>query len=102
MASTTDPGAREVGGISLSFREELHAVEAVLAGQGIAVCSDIIVADDLASGTLVKALDLALSGYGFYPVYKPDHPRRAVIEMFVEWLGTVARLGGIPGAARDP
>jgi hypothetical protein len=32
------------------------------------------VADDLASGVLVKVLDLALPGYGFYPVYASDHP----------------------------
>ena len=91
MASVGDPRARQGCEIALSFREELHAIEAVLAGQGIALCSDVIVADDLASGALVKALDLALPGYGFYPVYAPDHPRRDVIEMFVQWISTVAR-----------
>lgn len=91
MAAAADPGPRQVGLIALSFREEVHAIEAVLAGQGIALCSDIVVADDLACGTLVKALDLALPGYGFYPLYAPDHPRRAVIEMFVKWIRSVAR-----------
>jgi LysR family glycine cleavage system transcriptional activator len=76
--------------IALSFREELHAIEAVLAGQGIALCSDIVVADDLASGTLVKAFNLALPGYGFYPLYAFDHPRRAAIEIFVKWIHTAA------------
>jgi DNA-binding transcriptional LysR family regulator len=60
MASATDPRAREGCQIALSFREELHAIEAVLAGHGIALCSDVVVADDLASGALVKVLDLAL------------------------------------------
>ncbi len=83
-------GGRPSCQIALSFREELHAIEAVLAGQGIALCSDVVVADDLASGTLVKALDLALPGYGFYPVYAPDHPRRTVIEIFVKWISTAA------------
>jgi LysR family transcriptional regulator, glycine cleavage system transcriptional activator len=91
LASVSDPRARQRWQIALSFREELHAIEAVLAGQGIALCSDVIVADDLASGALVKATDLALPGYGFYPVYAPDHPRRDVIEMFVRWISTVAR-----------
>jgi len=49
-----------------------------------------VVADDLAAGNLVKVLDLALPGYGFYPVYSSDHPRRAAIEMFVDWLGQTA------------
>jgi LysR family transcriptional regulator, glycine cleavage system transcriptional activator len=90
VASATDPRAHDLGDVALSFREELHAIDAVLAGEGIAILSDIVVADDLAAGTLVKVLDLGLPGYGFYPVYSPDHPRRAVIETFVEWLGQTA------------
>lgn len=90
MASPADTGTQQRGHIALSFREELHAIEAVLAGQGVALCSDIVVADDLASGTLVRVLDLALPGYGFYPIYAPDHPRRAIIDMFVEWISTAA------------
>jgi LysR family transcriptional regulator, glycine cleavage system transcriptional activator len=91
MASATDPGARQGCQIALSFREELHAIEAVLAGQGIALCSDVVVANDLSSGSLVKALDLALPGYGYYPVYPVDHPHHAVIKLFVEWISTAAR-----------
>jgi LysR family glycine cleavage system transcriptional activator len=90
MASVSDPRARQGSQVALSFREELHAIEAVLAGQGIALCGDVVVADDLASGALVKALDLALPGYGFYPVYAPNHPRQAVIDVFVQWISTVA------------
>jgi LysR family transcriptional regulator, glycine cleavage system transcriptional activator len=90
MASATDPGARQGCQIALSFREELHAIEAVLAGRGIALCSDVVVADDLASGTLVKVLDVALPGYGYYPVYAVDHPHRAVIELFVSRLCAVS------------
>ena len=35
---------------SLSFREELHAIEAAIAGQGLAICSDVLVGPELASG----------------------------------------------------
>ncbi len=91
MASVSDAGARQGCQIALSFREELHAIEAVLAGQGIALCSDAVVADDLAAGTLVKVIDLGLPGYGYYPVYAPNHPRRGIIEVFVQWMiSTVA------------
>ena len=100
MASTIDPRIDGLGAMSLSFREELHAVEAVLAGHGIGLCSDIVVADDLASGILVKAIDLALPGYGFYPLSVPDHPRRAVIERFVLWLGEMARRGPVLAAEK--
>jgi LysR family transcriptional regulator, glycine cleavage system transcriptional activator len=97
MASVSDPRARQGCQIALSFREELHAIEAVLAGQGIGLFSDVIVADDLASGALVKVLDLALPGYGFYPVYAPDHTRRPTIEVFAQWISAV---GGCDEVAR--
>lgn len=91
MASASDPQAPQECQIALSFREELHAIEAVLAGQGVALCGDVVVADDLASGALVKALDLPLPGYGYYPVFPPNHPRRATIEVFVQWIYALER-----------
>jgi LysR family glycine cleavage system transcriptional activator len=78
-----------VGSAGLSFREELHAIEAVIAGQGIAILSDVLVARELASGVLVKALDLPLPGFGFYFAHVPDHPRHAVIDSFHAWLRSV-------------
>src|SRR5258708_18135343 len=60
----------------LSFREELHAIEAVIAGQGIGIFSNALVARELAAGTLVKAFDVSLPGYCFYVVRKPGHPPR--------------------------
>ncbi len=84
---------REVPGFSemqhLSFREELHAIEAVIAGQGIGICSDILVARELAAGQLVKCLDLALPGYGLYLAYTADHPRQRLIKVFSEWIASL-------------
>jgi len=70
----------------LSFREELHAIEAVIAGQGIGIFSDALVAPELAAGTLVKAFKLSLPGYGFYVIRRPGHPRETTIRVFSEWL----------------
>jgi LysR family transcriptional regulator, glycine cleavage system transcriptional activator len=70
----------------LSFREELHAIDAVVAGQGIAVCSDVVVSRELANGALVKAHALSLPGYGFYLVSVPNHPQQAYIEAFSVWM----------------
>jgi LysR family glycine cleavage system transcriptional activator len=70
----------------LSFREELHAIEAVIAGQGIGIFSDLLVAQELAAGTLVKTLDLPLQGYCFYVVRRRGHPREKVIQAFAAWL----------------
>src|SRR6266496_3195199 len=71
---------------AMSFREELHAIDAVVAGQGIAVCSDIVVSHELQSGALIKAHDLSLPGYGFYLVYLPNHPQQPIIEAFSAWV----------------
>jgi LysR family glycine cleavage system transcriptional activator len=70
----------------LHFREELHAIEAVVAGQGLGICSDALVANELIAGRLVKVLPFSLPGYGFYVVHKRDHPRIKAIEAFTDWL----------------
>jgi LysR family glycine cleavage system transcriptional activator len=76
------------GLISISFREELHAIEAVIAGQGIAICSNILVARELADGLLVPLSDITLPGYGFYVSYRHGHPKEAVIVALAEWMKT--------------
>ena len=74
----------------LSFHEELHAMEAVVAGQGIGVFSDVLVGRELASGRLVKAFDLSLPGYASYLVRRPEHPRESIILAFGKWLSSAA------------
>jgi LysR family transcriptional regulator, glycine cleavage system transcriptional activator len=76
---------------SLAFREELHAIEAAISGQGVAICSDVLVAPELASGALVKVSRLTLPGYGFYLVYLPTHPRVTSIEAFSKWAQSMSQ-----------
>jgi LysR family transcriptional regulator, glycine cleavage system transcriptional activator len=59
----------------LSFREELHAIEAVIAGQGIGIFSDV--------------LDLSLPGYSFYVIRRRGHPREKTIKAFSAWVQSV-------------
>ena len=73
----------------LTFTKELHAIEALIAGQGVGLFSDVLVAHELATGELVKLLDLALPGFGFYFTHLPDHPRQPIIDAFAEWLRSV-------------
>jgi hypothetical protein len=70
----------------LIFREELHAIDAVITGQGIGLLSDVLVAAELASGELVKLFDLALPGFGFYLVYPNDHLQRELTKQFLQWI----------------
>ena len=73
----------------LSFREELHVIEAVIAGQGIGIFSDVLVAPELATGALVKAFGVSLPGYRFSVVHMPGHPREKTIRAFAGWLRSV-------------
>jgi LysR family glycine cleavage system transcriptional activator len=75
---------------SLAFREELHAIEAAISGQGIAICSDILVAPELASGALVQVSKLTLPGYGFYLLHRSEHPKLESIIAFTAWARSVA------------
>jgi LysR family glycine cleavage system transcriptional activator len=72
----------------LSFREEIHAIDAALAGQGIAICSDVVVGHELKTGALVKAHELSLPGYGFYLVYVAPHPRATTVDAFSDWISS--------------
>jgi len=73
------------GTAGLSFREELHAIEAVLAGQGVAICSDVLVGRELRAGKLRRLSDITLPGYGFYVTYRADHPKLRSIKGFLAW-----------------
>jgi LysR family transcriptional regulator, glycine cleavage system transcriptional activator len=86
-ARAIDPDLLDVSKTwDLSFREELHAIDAVVAGQGIAICSDVVISRELKCGALVKAHALSLPGYGFYLVSLAHHPRQAVVEAFSVWM----------------
>ena len=70
---------------SISFREELHAIEAAIAGQGVAICSTVLVGPELASGVLVPVSRVKLPGYGFYIAHRAEHPKMDLIRAFINW-----------------
>ena len=74
----------------LTFDEESLAIQAAIAGQGIALCSNIHVADDLALGFLVQPLDVLLDGFNYSAVYLENHSKEPLILTFVDWLVEVA------------
>ena len=71
---------------TLSFREELHAIEAAIAGQGVAICSNVLIGPELASGALRPVSRITLPGYGFYIVRRDGHPKLASIMAFIAWV----------------
>jgi LysR family glycine cleavage system transcriptional activator len=51
--------------------------------------SDVLVAPELANGTLVRVADITLPGYGFYIVHRRGHPKEVAIKAFSAWARTV-------------
>jgi LysR family glycine cleavage system transcriptional activator len=83
-AARTRPGA--AGRIAMRFREELHAIEAVVAGQGVAICSDLLVRHELSAGLLVRLSPVALEGYGLYLVTLPEQATVGGVKNFCAWM----------------
>lgn len=73
---------------TLSFREELHQIAAVLAGNGIGICSDVLTASELASGQLRIVSGIALPGYGFYLVRHRSGRNGRLVDAFAQWART--------------
>jgi LysR family glycine cleavage system transcriptional activator len=71
----------------LHLNASMLAIQAAIDGQGVALGRSVLVADDLASGRLVKPFDLTFPlRFGYYIV----HPRRptaaAAVDAFKRWL----------------
>jgi LysR family glycine cleavage system transcriptional activator len=87
MVARSRPGA--AGRIAMRFREELHAIEAVVAGQGVAICSDLLVRHELSEGRLVPLSPVTLEGYGLYLVTLPEQATVGSVKDFCAWMRRV-------------
>lgn len=70
----------------LAFTDEIHAIQATIAGQGIGLLSLAMVADELASGILVTPFDLSLESFHYDFVCSPrmtDQPAATVLRDWV-------------------
>ena len=63
----------------------------MIGGQGVGICSDVLVAHELQVGTLVKVSELSLPGFGFFAAHLPQHPRQLTIVAFADWVARQAR-----------
>ncbi len=85
---------------ALKFSQTSLAIDAALAGQGVALASDPMVEDDLAAGRLCRPLDITIrSEIGFH-VVTPRQPRNAgPVATMHAWLMSQSRIdaSGVPG-----
>lgn len=77
----------------IRFSEEIHAIEAVLDGQGVGLLSSAIVDRAMAKGLLVQAHPFDLDGLSLFAVFSSASPKRAIIESFIHAL---RRMPDIP------
>lgn len=70
----------------LRFSDETHAIQATVAGAGIALHSRLLVSDELAQGTLVVPFGPELEGFALHLVHSRDRPLSEPIEAVKAWL----------------
>jgi LysR family glycine cleavage system transcriptional activator len=70
----------------LRFSDETHAIQATVAGAGIALHSLLLVSDELAQGTLVIPFGPELEGFALHLVRDRNRPLTEPIEAVQTWL----------------
>lgn len=70
----------------LVFSDETHAVSAAIGGQGVALMSRPLIADELAEGRLVQPFGPVLEGKPFYLVYPQRRRDDPTIRAIRDWV----------------
>ena len=86
------------------FTMENMAVQAALDGQGVVLIGDMLVADDLAAGRLVRPFDPSLSTpltFSYYLLSAKDSAEQPKVAAFRDWLLEEARASR-PEACEEP
>lgn len=80
----------KVAGLDVSaglvFSDETHAISAAIGGQGVALMSRQLIADELAEGRLVQPFGPELEGKPFYLVYPENRRDDPVILAIRDWV----------------
>ncbi len=82
--------ALDVSG-GLRFSDESHAIQAAIAGQGVALLGLPLVAAELASGALVQPFGPVLQGDSYHLAVPPDRAQALEIAALRAWLRSAAQ-----------
>jgi LysR family glycine cleavage system transcriptional activator len=84
----------------LSFTDEIHAVQATLAGQGVGLLSLTLVADELASGVLIQPFGMSLESFRYDLVYSSRRSGQAAVTVLRDWiLSELGERSAVPNMA---
>jgi LysR family glycine cleavage system transcriptional activator len=75
----------------ITFTDDSHAIQAAVAAQGVALVSLILVADELASGTLIQPFGPVLQGWPYHFLYPETARRREDLAAVQHWLHTTVQ-----------
>ncbi len=76
------------------YSMETMALQAAIDGQGVALVSDMLAADELAAGRLVRPFDRSFSrpiSFAYYLLSRKDRAKQPKVEAFRDWLLEEAR-----------
>lgn len=74
----------------LRFTEESHAIQAALAGQGVALLSEVLVRDEVTRGLLYSPFGPALQGMTYHLVWSASTPLKPAVEAVKAWVSAMA------------
>lgn len=77
----------------LRFSDEGHAIQAAVAGHGIALVSLALIADELEAGHLVQPFGPVIDGHTYHLAMYADRPHSAPVQAVAHWLRTQAAAG---------
>ncbi|MNJ97932.1 Glycine cleavage system transcriptional activator [compost metagenome] len=79
----------------LRFSDEGHAIQAAVAGHGIALVSLALIADELEAGHLVQPFGPVIDGHTYHLAMHAGRPASAAVQAVAKWLRTQAAQRGL-------
>lgn len=79
----------------LRFSDEGHAIQAAVAGHGVALVSQALIAEELEAGHLVQPFGPEIAGHTYHLAMPADRPPSAPVQAVAHWLSMQA-------AAQEP
>ncbi|MDQ0509257.1 LysR substrate-binding domain-containing protein [Ancylobacter amanitiformis] len=84
-------------GAGISFNDEASAIQAVIAGHGVALLSLVMIAPELAAGTLVQPFGPIIGGLSYHLVFATSAADQPAVAMLRRWV--VEEFAAAPSAA---
>lgn len=75
----------------LRFTDESHAIQAAIAGHGVAIASLVLVEDELSRGVLVHPFGPVIEGHHYHLVATPENMACDDVRAVCDWLKTTGQ-----------